>query len=105
MRCITLADSGSTDSGGLRHCFSANRPSYWQEKRLVAHPDPRYPSLARVMQSILKTLESTAVYRPPPARLLRYLPHFRWFNPYQHTLFSFQTSWHLHTLFDGQRVL
>jgi hypothetical protein len=33
--------------------FLANMPSYWQEKRLVAHPDPRHHSLARVMQSIL----------------------------------------------------
>jgi hypothetical protein len=32
--------------------FLANSPSYWREKRLVAHPDPHYHRLARVMQSI-----------------------------------------------------
>jgi hypothetical protein len=32
--------------------FLANSSAIGCKKRLVAHPDPRYPSLARVMQSI-----------------------------------------------------
>jgi hypothetical protein len=41
------------------------------KKRLVAHPDPRYHSLARVMQSILQLLKIkyTAPTRHNPAQM------------------------------------